>query len=149
VAHEEDDTQAYGVRVAGFELLDLRLGLNAFYESLNISIDHSEPLSYTNLCYLPGRHSTGHPSITESTRKWIECVVSNLRLILLNPFLKVEYRWKPLEASLAAIGSQSEEVLECIEDEQDSGRPKPIDVEDLLANVIPSILHQSGMHQAS
>ncbi|KAG2136547.1 armadillo-type protein, partial [Suillus bovinus] len=51
--------------------------------------------------------------------------------------------WKPLEASLAAIGSQSEDVLECIENEQDSGRAKPIDVEDLLANVVPSVLNQS------
>jgi len=59
---------------------------------------------------------------------------------------EVEHRWKPLEASLAAIGSQSEDVLECIEDEQDSGRAKPIDVEDLLANVVPSILNQSGTH---
>jgi hypothetical protein len=61
----------------------------------------------------------------------------------------VECRWKPLEASFAAIGSQSEDVLECIENEQDSGRAKPIDVEDLLANVVPSVLNQSGMHQAS
>ena len=30
VAHEEDDSQAYGVRVAGFELLYVRLWLSAF-----------------------------------------------------------------------------------------------------------------------
>ena len=28
VAHEDDDTQAYGVRVAGFELLYVSLGIN-------------------------------------------------------------------------------------------------------------------------
>jgi hypothetical protein len=46
---------------------------------------------------------------------------------------------------LAAIGSQAEAVLDCIEDEQDSGRPKPIDIEFLLADVIPSVLSLTGI----
>jgi hypothetical protein len=50
-------------------------------------------------------------------------------------------RWRPLEAALAAIGSQAEPVLDCVQDEQDSGREKPIDIENFLANVIPSILN--------
>lgn len=45
---------------------------------------------------------------------------------------------------MAAIGSQSESIHEVIEDEQDSGRPKPIDVETLLTTVIPSALGLSG-----
>jgi hypothetical protein len=49
-------------------------------------------------------------------------------------------RWRPLEAALAAVGSQAEAVLDCVQDEQDSGRAKPIDIEHLLANVIPNIL---------
>lgn len=53
-------------------------------------------------------------------------------------------RWRPLEATLAAIGSQSESVLDCIEDETDSGRPKPLDIDYLLATVIPPILSLSG-----
>jgi hypothetical protein len=53
-------------------------------------------------------------------------------------------RWRPLEAALAAIGSQAEAVLDCIEDEVDSGRSKPIDIEYLLAEVIPSVLTLSG-----
>lgn len=52
-------------------------------------------------------------------------------------------RWKPLEAGLAAVGSQAEDILECIEDEQDSGRQKPLDIEQLLATVIPSLLNQT------
>ncbi|KAL0575020.1 hypothetical protein V5O48_006949 [Marasmius crinis-equi] len=52
--------------------------------------------------------------------------------------------WRPLEAALAAIGSQAETIQECIEDEEDSGRNKPIDIESLLSNVIPSILGQSA-----
>jgi hypothetical protein len=48
--------------------------------------------------------------------------------------------WKPLEAGLAAIGSQAEDILECLEEEQDSARQKPLDIEHLLANVIPSLL---------
>ncbi|KAI6120877.1 armadillo-type protein [Pisolithus croceorrhizus] len=51
--------------------------------------------------------------------------------------------WKALEAALAVIGSHAEDILECIDDEIDSGRAKPIDIEDLLANLIPSILTQT------
>ncbi|KAH7924492.1 ARM repeat-containing protein [Leucogyrophana mollusca] len=51
--------------------------------------------------------------------------------------------WKPLEAALAAVGSQAEDILNCVEDEHESGRPKPIDIEYLLANVVPSLLNQS------
>lgn len=49
-------------------------------------------------------------------------------------------RWRPLEAAFAAVGSQAEPVLDCVQDEQDSGREKPIDIESLLMTVIPSIL---------
>ncbi|KAI8980578.1 ARM repeat-containing protein [Trametes punicea] len=48
--------------------------------------------------------------------------------------------WRALEASLAAIGSQAEDVLDVIDDERDSGRAKPIDIESLLTNVIPNFL---------
>ncbi|KAJ3786679.1 ARM repeat-containing protein [Lentinula aff. detonsa] len=51
--------------------------------------------------------------------------------------------WRPLEAALTAVGSQAETIQECIDDEQESGRSKPIDIESLLANVIPTILGQS------
>lgn len=53
-------------------------------------------------------------------------------------------RWRPLEAALAAIGSQSESILDCIEDEQESGRTAPINIDYLLANIIPPILGASG-----
>ena len=52
--------------------------------------------------------------------------------------------WRPLEASLAVIGSQSEDVLTCIEDELDSGREKPINIDYLLVEVIPSFLNLDG-----
>ncbi|KAF9260865.1 ARM repeat-containing protein [Marasmius fiardii PR-910] len=52
--------------------------------------------------------------------------------------------WRPLEAALAAVGSQADTIQECIEDEQESGRNRPIDIESLLTNVIPSILGQSA-----
>ena len=44
------------------------------------------------------------------------------------------------------MGSQADTIVECIEDEEDSGRVKPIDVEYLLANVVPSILTLSGRY---
>ena len=52
--------------------------------------------------------------------------------------------WRPLEASLAVIGSQSEDVLTCIEDELDSGREEPINIDYLLVEVIPSFLSLDG-----
>ncbi|KAG1779599.1 armadillo-type protein [Suillus placidus] len=109
VAHEEDDTQAYGVRVAGFELL---------YTILNRS---PAQICATFQTAIHQVIATSQRARENGSTAW----------------------WKPLEASLAAIGSQSEDVLECIENEQDSGRAKPIDVEDLLANVVPSVLNQS------
>ena len=42
------------------------------------------------------------------------------------------------------MGSQAEAILECVEEEEDSGRPKPIDIEYLLSNVVPSVLSLSG-----
>ena len=50
------------------------------------------------------------------------------------------HRWRALEAALAAIGSQAESVLDAIDDERDSGRDKPIDIESLLTNVVPNFL---------
>lgn len=49
-----------------------------------------------------------------------------------------------MEAMLAAIGSQADEILEYIDDEVDMGNPKPTDVETLLVNVIPNLLGLSG-----
>ncbi|CCL98539.1 uncharacterized protein FIBRA_00538 [Fibroporia radiculosa] len=48
--------------------------------------------------------------------------------------------WRLLEAMLTALGSQAESVLEWIDDEVDSGRPNPIDIQALLTNVIPNLL---------
>jgi hypothetical protein len=53
-------------------------------------------------------------------------------------------RWRPLESAFAAVGSQAEAVLTCIDDEQHSGRAKSIDIDYLLADVIPSLLLLSG-----
>ena len=48
--------------------------------------------------------------------------------------------WRPLEAALACIGSQAESIEDCIEDEQDSDREKPIDIEGLLRDIVPNVL---------
>jgi hypothetical protein len=42
------------------------------------------------------------------------------------------------------MGSQAEAVLDCVEDEEDSGRAKPIDIEYLLSSIVPSVLSLSG-----
>ncbi|KAF9235123.1 ARM repeat-containing protein [Melanogaster broomeanus] len=109
VAQEDDDTDAYGVRVAGFELLNTILGR-----------------SPAEVC---ATFQNNLQQILASCQAAREAGVSSW--------------WKPVEAALAAVGSQAEDVLECIEDEQESGRQKPVDIGQLLANVIPSLLNQA------
>ena len=52
--------------------------------------------------------------------------------------------WRPLEAALAAVGSQAPTILDCIEDQEAGGQDKPIDIDYFLLNVIPSILTLPG-----
>ncbi|KAG7100000.1 hypothetical protein E1B28_001788 [Marasmius oreades] len=52
--------------------------------------------------------------------------------------------WRPLEAGLTAVGSQADTIQDCIEEEQESGRNSPINIESLLTDVIPSILGLSS-----
>ncbi|KDQ62857.1 hypothetical protein JAAARDRAFT_146629 [Jaapia argillacea MUCL 33604] len=106
VAQEDDDTQSYSVRVAGFDLLA------SFMDRI--------------------------PAQTASALNGIvQRVVSESRQA---KEAGHENWWRPLEASLAAVGSQADSILECIEDEQDSGRAKPIQIESLLTDVVPSLL---------
>ncbi|KAF9011181.1 armadillo-type protein [Cyathus striatus] len=106
VQQEEDETQEYGVRVAGFDLL------GAIIERMPAQTTRAFQSAITQ--------------VLQSSQQAREAG-------------KADW-WKPLEATLAAVGSQAESILDCIEDEQDSGRQKPIDIEYLLTNVIPSIL---------
>lgn len=53
-------------------------------------------------------------------------------------------RWRPLEAAFSALGSNTEPVLDTLEDEVDAGRPKPIDIEWLLRDIVPASLVLSG-----
>jgi len=53
-------------------------------------------------------------------------------------------RWRHLEAALAALGTHAESILDCIQDEQNSGRERPLDIENLLVNIVPSILGLPG-----
>ena len=50
-----------------------------------------------------------------------------------------------MEAALAALGSESEDVLEHIEEERESGLAPSIDITFLLSNVVPSLLNLSGV----
>ncbi len=49
---------------------------------------------------------------------------------------------------LAAVGSQAEDVLEWIEDQESAGHPSPMDIEPLLTNVVPNLLGLAGMFVA-
>ena len=53
-------------------------------------------------------------------------------------------RWRILEAALAALGGISEAILEYIDDEEMSSRPKPIDINPFLSDVVPSLLSLAG-----
>ncbi|KAH9486456.1 Importin-9 [Psilocybe cubensis] len=108
VAQEEDETQAYSVRVAGFDLLGALIERTALQTTKSIQLSLEQVIRTSEQA-----HNSGDSD-------W----------------------WRPLEAALAAVGSQAESVLDCIEDEQESGNPKPIDIDYLLANVIPPVLSQ-------
>ncbi|KAJ7597774.1 ARM repeat-containing protein [Mycena floridula] len=106
VANEDDETAAYSVRVAAFDLLG--------------AIIDRAPAKTTAVFQQTIQqviHSSGEAR-SAGSETW----------------------WRPLEAALAAIGSQSESIQDCLEDEQASDRPNPIDIEVLLAGVIPSAL---------
>ncbi|EPQ60043.1 ARM repeat-containing protein [Gloeophyllum trabeum ATCC 11539] len=109
VAQEEDETQVYGVRVAGFEVLA------------------------TLLDRMPIQTTATFQSVVQQ-------VVTDSRQA---KELGNRDWWRPLEAALAAVGSQAESVADCIEDEVASERPKPIDIEALLTDVVPSLLGMS------
>lgn len=59
-------------------------------------------------------------------------------------FMLIGSRWRPLEAALAAVGSLSEAIQDIVAEEEEEGNPKPIDIESLLMNVIPSTLSRNG-----
>ncbi|KIY50482.1 ARM repeat-containing protein [Fistulina hepatica ATCC 64428] len=111
VAQEGDETQAYSVRIAGFDLLG--------------TLVERSPARTAATCDAMIRQ------IIQSSNQAKENGVDDW--------------WRPLEASLAAIGSQADTILECIEDEQDAGRVRPVDIESLLTNVIPNILRLSEL----
>jgi hypothetical protein len=67
---------------------------------------------------------------------WLSCASHTLK--------RPTARWRPLEAAFAVVGSQAEDILEYLEEEEDAGRPKPIDIDNLLAEVIPSLLSLAG-----
>ncbi|KAJ7161233.1 armadillo-type protein [Mycena crocata] len=109
VAQEEDETQPYSVRVAGFDLLACLIDQTRAQTAIAFQSTIQEVISSSQQARDSGR------------RDW----------------------WRPLEAALAAIGSQAEAVQDCVEDEQDAGRAKPIDIEFLLSDIVPSVLNLS------
>ncbi|KAJ6609355.1 ARM repeat-containing protein [Mycena sp. CBHHK59/15] len=110
VAQEEDETQPYSVRVAGFDLLACLIDQTGAQTAVAFQ-------------------SAIQGSSAHLTKREIAVDVIGA--------------WRPLEAALAAIGSQAEAVQDCVEDEQDAGRAKPIDIEYLLSDVVPAVLNLS------
>ncbi|KAL1749221.1 armadillo-type protein [Schizophyllum fasciatum] len=110
VAQEDDETQEYSVRVAGFDTLGVLM--------------EREPAKTAAACQTLLQHTV---QTSQQARDGGQ-----------------DHWWRPLEAALAAIGSQSETLLDCIEDEIESGRNKPIDVEYILRDIVPSVLGLSA-----
>jgi hypothetical protein len=52
--------------------------------------------------------------------------------------------WRQLEAALASVGSQADDVVECTQEEVDAGKPAPVDIGSLLSNVVPALLRLTG-----
>ncbi|KAH9962326.1 ARM repeat-containing protein [Russula compacta] len=95
ISQEEDDTQAYSVRVAVFDLLSSLLA--------------SYPVQ---------------THVVTETNKAREAGLED---------------W-----CLCCLGSECEVVLDISNDEHDAGRPRPIDMEYILARIIPSLLTLSA-----
>ncbi|TEB38615.1 ARM repeat-containing protein [Coprinellus micaceus] len=106
IAQEDDETQQYSVRVAGFDLLGTLIDRKRLDVTKNFQIALQHIITASQQAKDAGNG------------EW----------------------WRPLEAGLAAVGSQSESILECVDDEEAGGKEKPIDVDYILLNVIPSIL---------
>ncbi|KAJ2917840.1 hypothetical protein MD484_g2556, partial [Candolleomyces efflorescens] len=107
IAQEDDETQQYSVRVAGFDLLSALIDRG----QLEVTTNFQSALQHTINASQQAREG-GNNS------EW----------------------WRPLEAALAAVGSQAPTILDCIEDQEAGGQDKPIDIDYFLLNVIPSIL---------
>ncbi|KAG6885829.1 hypothetical protein C0993_009221 [Termitomyces sp. T159_Od127] len=109
VQQEDDTTQPYSVRVAGFDLLSSLMDRNQTQTTRMFQLVVRQVIQ------------SSHQQREAGRLDW----------------------WRPLEAALAAVGSQAVSILECLEDEEDSGRQKPIDIEYLLSDIIPSVLNLS------
>ncbi|EJD03488.1 ARM repeat-containing protein [Fomitiporia mediterranea MF3/22] len=109
VAHEDDETQSYSLRVAGLDLLanllerEPGVTVHALSQAVNRLVSESQQARKTG------------------NTEW----------------------WRPLEAALVALGSVSDGVTDFCEDEEEAGRPKPINIEVLLTDVIPQLLSLS------
>ncbi|TFY66382.1 hypothetical protein EVG20_g4698, partial [Dentipellis fragilis] len=106
VSQEDDETQAYSVRVAVFDLLS--------------SLLQRAPVPACAAL------ETASQSVVNESRSAREAGNADW--------------WRPLEGLLAVLGSQSDAILECLEDEKDSGRAAPLNIGYLLSEVIPSLL---------
>ncbi|RXW18578.1 hypothetical protein EST38_g7277 [Candolleomyces aberdarensis] len=106
IAQEDDETQQYSVRVAGFDLLSALIDR----VQLEVTKNFQSALQHTINASQQAREG--------GNSEW----------------------WKPLEAALAAVGSQAQSILDCLEDQEAGGLEKPIDIDYFLLNVIPSIL---------
>ena len=148
VAQESDDSFSYSVRVAGFDLLGVSLRR---VTSTSVSFSDPHVLIFADIARaqhdrhdqrLPGYHPTCHRPISAAARFRQPRLVPRPMCIssYAQELTGKSRRWRSLEAALAAVGSQGEEMLDAIDDEIDSGRGKPIDFEALLTNVIPNYL---------
>ncbi|KAF8577246.1 ARM repeat-containing protein [Ramaria rubella] len=110
VAHEDDESQEYSLRVAGLDLLACLLDRYPTHATYALQNATQRLVEESN------------EERNRGSSEW----------------------WRPLEAALAALGTHATSVLDTVEDEESSGRPKPFDVEHLLADVIPPLLTLSG-----
>ncbi|THH14476.1 hypothetical protein EW146_g5852 [Bondarzewia mesenterica] len=123
VTQEDDDTQSYCVRVAVFDMLASLLDRSPVPTTTVL-----QAAAYNIVQKSRQARDAGDPEWQVS----LICVSTHPADTL--------SRWRSLEGLLAVIGSQSESIIDCINDEEEAGRPKPIDIQYLLSEVIPSLL---------
>ena len=131
VSQEDDASPEYSVRTAVFDILTVSRLLPS----------RSSPLILT----------TCQSFITTFTVPTVAALQESVRTIVAESDKARQAGdadwWRPLEGLLGVVGYQNEGILDCIEDEAAAGRSKPIDIEALLADVVPPLITLRGAFQ--
>ena len=125
-----------------------RVGMNLGNKCYFLTVLHG-PLPGRNHEVVPSQRPTRHSDLQRCP------IVGQERLVSVSAtgndvsYMNTSQRWRPLEAALGALGSESDAVLDRIQEDSESGLAPSIDIAFLLANVVPSLLNLSGVYRVA